>query len=160
VERLEDLRKKLHRLYEEERRGFFLYALSIVRCGDRAEDAVHDAFASVLRAGRCPRDLKCYVYRSVRNAAIDQLRRGVAQAPDSMFDLENHHGQEPPVRERIEIERLLQRLSEDERESISLKIFMGLTFEEIAEIRGAPPNTVASWYRRGLEKMRTMMEEP
>jgi len=51
----------------------------------------------------------------------------------------------------------LQRLSSDEREAIILKIYSGLTFQEIADLRTAPVPTVASWYRRGLDRLRIML---
>jgi DNA-directed RNA polymerase specialized sigma24 family protein len=30
-----------------------------------------------------------------------------------------------------------------------------MTYEEIATLRGVPLQTVASWYRRGMEKLRS-----
>ncbi len=53
----------------------------------------------------------------------------------------------------------LDQLSDDERESIVLKIHQGMTFREIAAVRGVSINTAASWYRRGLDKMRAALEK-
>lgn len=60
---------------------------------------------------------------------------------------------------RLQVERLLQTLSEDERECITLKIYGSMTFKEIAAIRGVSINTAASWYRRGLQKLKTVFEK-
>ena len=51
----------------------------------------------------------------------------------------------------------LNQLSPDERETIVLKTYETFTLQEIADLRGAPLPTVASWYRRGLAKLRTLM---
>jgi DNA-directed RNA polymerase specialized sigma24 family protein len=50
-------------------------------------------------------------------------------------------------------------ISPDERETIVLKIYDDFTFQEIADLRDVPLPTVASWYRRGLEKLKTLLRE-
>ena len=63
----------------------------------------------------------------------------------------------PVAAQPAEIERWLQQLSSDERETIVLKIYGDLSFHEIADLRQIPLPTVASWYRRGLEKLKTFL---
>jgi len=57
------------------------------------------------------------------------------------------------------MEGFLAQLRDDERECIVLKLYSGLSFKEIAQTRSALPNTVASWYRRGIQKLRNHFEE-
>jgi RNA polymerase sigma-70 factor (ECF subfamily) len=142
----------------------FTCALAITRSAARAEDAVHDAFCEVLRRARRPDDLKAYVFRAVRNAALDQVRRrgpGGAPLPDSIFDPGR-----PPAESAEDAEfarrvaETLLSLSDDEREAVVQHLYGELTFREIASIRGAPLGTVTSWYRRGLEKLRSRLEVP
>ena len=52
------------------------------------------------------------------------------------------------------MERHLLDLPRDEMEAVVLHLVDGLTFREIAVVKGAPQNTVASWYRRGLTRLR------
>jgi RNA polymerase sigma-70 factor (ECF subfamily) len=52
----------------------------------------------------------------------------------------------------------LARLPEEQREVISLKVFEGFTFNEIARICGLTTNTAASRYRYGLSKLRSFLE--
>ncbi len=42
----------------------------------------------------------------------------------------------------------------EQREVVELKTYAGLTLAEIAEVTGAPPGTVATRYRAGLEKLK------
>ena len=53
----------------------------------------------------------------------------------------------------------LRLLAPDDRELVELKLYAGLTFQEIAEASGQPPGTVATRYRRALESLRGWMEK-
>src|SRR5262245_10705720 len=86
-------RASLEQLYRDFRQQLFTCALAVTGSPSRAEDAVHDAFCRVLRrqdaAGDQMIDLKAYVFRAVRNAALDQLRNfGPPREPlpDYVFD--------------------------------------------------------------------------
>jgi len=152
---------RLRNFYLKHRQELWSYALSITRNRATAEEAVHTAFARLLEKPRTPLQLKAYIFRAVRNAAIDQWRETRA-GNDAYLELAGRPGaQTDPVLpgENETLHRALDQLSEDERESIVLKIHQGMTFREIAAIRGVSINTVASWYRRGLEKMRDTLQE-
>ena len=150
----------LHRFYRDHRRELFTYALSLTHCGDSAEDAVHTAFARILERGRLPRELRPYAFRCVRNAAIDHLRIASREVHDeSLFDGAQPKASAEDARLRMDFEKLLEALSDDERECIILKVYSSLTFNEISDLRGVSINTAASWYRRGIEKLRRAMSE-
>jgi RNA polymerase sigma-70 factor (ECF subfamily) len=149
----------VRRFYEAHRDELYAYALSIARTREAAEDAIHTAFHNILQRA-LPRDLKPYVFRCVRNAAIDELRaRGRADQHAELFviDEERNNGHDPALQHHLA--ELVLKLSEDERESVLLKMYSGMTFQEIADVRGVSINTAASWYRRGIEKLREMMQE-
>jgi len=67
----------LANIYARHRQGLFTLALLITRRPERAEDAVHEAFARLCGAGdrRGIGDPAAYVFAAVRRAAIDQVRR-------------------------------------------------------------------------------------
>ena len=151
--------EELRRFYEANRRELYTYSLALTRNREAAEDAIHNAFQRLLRRGSAPTDLRPYVFRCVRNAAIDDLRQE-KRREDGILDLPNDTNQEPARGLGAELQQLLTQLSEDERETIVLKIFDGMTLQEIADLRDASINTVASWYRRGMEKLKVLwMEE-
>jgi len=146
----------IRRLYVTLRQELFTYALSITRDRGLAEDAVHSAFASVLNSPKMPKQLKPYVFRCVRNASIDLLKKQQRETPsDSLFD----EGEQSGIETALMMESALEQLSDDERETIMLKAYSGFTFKEIAQMRNISVNTASSWYRRGLEKMKTILEE-
>ena len=78
------LKHWLEDIYRDHRRGLFGLALSVVREAAAAEDAVHEAFARMAKQRRRPvGDVLGYVYKAVRNAAIDQTRRRQARPTPS-----------------------------------------------------------------------------
>ena len=156
----DDFVEGLRTVYELYRTELYIFALSITRCNQSAEDAVHEAFRKVLGKGYAPEALRPYLFRCVRNAALDELRSVKRRGRrDSIFASAQENASTPPALSASEMDEFIERLSPDERECIVLKMYSGLSFKEIAETRRASPNTVASWYRRGLQKLRAHLEE-
>lgn len=58
------------------------------------------------------------------------------------------------------IYRALPRLSEGEREAVTLRILEGRSAAETARIMGIAPATVRSHIRHAIQRLRTMMEDP
>ncbi len=147
---------QVRRFYEAERTALYTYAIGITGAPEAAEDAVHAAIERLLRRGRPPRELRPYVFRAVRNAAVDHLRRTRPEALEARVDgpvkLDD-----PAVRPTLLA--CLARLGPDERETVLLRVICGFTLGEIALLRRRSENTVASWYRRGLERLRRMLED-
>ncbi|MBV9468194.1 MAG: hypothetical protein JOZ57_02980, partial [Abitibacteriaceae bacterium] len=54
---------------------------------------------------------------------------------------------------------LLQQLPIEQREVIALKVAENLTFAEIAALLKISPNTAASRYRYGIERLRSWWQE-
>jgi RNA polymerase sigma-70 factor (ECF subfamily) len=148
----------LRAFYVESRQQLYTYAVSITGNRESAEDAIHGVFEKLLQRGCLPDDLRPYVFRSIRNTALDGLRRTRVRR-DSIFEVAaTTEGSGPaPAFKADELERWLQMLSPDEREGIVLKIYNDFTFQEIADLRQVPLQTAASWYRRGLEKLKALV---
>jgi RNA polymerase sigma-70 factor (ECF subfamily) len=58
---------------------------------------------------------------------------------------------------RAELSAALQELPEDQRAIVHLKLWGGMTFEEIADALAISPNTAASRYRYGIDKLRNRL---
>jgi RNA polymerase sigma-70 factor (ECF subfamily) len=145
--------------YTGNRQGLYSYALALTRNRAAAEDMVHAVVCRLLARGKMPREVRPYLFRAVRNAVVDDWRRNSSrenQPGDS--DLAGAVITEQPD-QALQLHQCLFRLEEAEREVIVLKVYQGLTFREIGIVRDQPANTAASHYRRGLEKMKTMLEE-
>jgi len=156
------LRLEMERLYDQYESQLFTCALGVTGRADLAEDAIHEAFCRGFRLTEAPRNLKAYMFRSVRNAAIDQLRkRGRTSSLSEDYILDSSPGPGELVEQKQfkrRVADVLLKLSEDERETIVQHLYADLTFQEIADMRERSIGTVASWYRRGLAKMREYLE--
>ena len=58
------------------------------------------------------------------------------------------------IEERLTLERGIRLLPVDQREVLHLRVFEGMTFQEIANATGESINTIASRYRYALGKLR------
>jgi RNA polymerase sigma-70 factor (ECF subfamily) len=153
-------------LYEQFRRELFLTAWTTLRQRESAEDAVHAAIVKLAALEVPPHDPKLYLFRSVRNAAID-LRR--AQARRATAALPFEEGLAAPEAEGApdfdeetlrSVRALVEALDERSRETIELRLHAGLTFREIADLLNEPLPTVAARYRRALERLGERLQAP
>ncbi len=150
----------LEAFYVASRQQLFTYAVSITGNRESAEDAIHGVFEQLLRRGYMPADLRPYVFRCVRNAALDGLRRARTRR-DSIFNVATASDRSigPQPFQADEVNHSLQALSPDEREAVVLRIFNDFSFQEIADLRRVPLSTAATWYRRGLDQLRSTLCE-
>ena len=104
------------------------------------------------------------VYTTIRRRAIDLARKDDRRAgreaavhldgPQCWFDEGVHE------RERnLAIQKAMSHLPESYRQVVTLKVWGGLTFSEIAEALEIPANTAASRYRYGLMELRSLTKE-
>lgn len=154
----------LRRVYEKYGRDMYSLAAALVRDKTIAEDIVHDVFVSLAQSSpRCgpTTNLKAYLMTAAANRARDAIRVRCRQ-PDSLDD------KDPAIScdvlaEMIrdeQLRRLMGALTElpyDQRETLLLREYNGLSFRAIAACQRVSINTVQSRYRYGLEKLRSIM---
>jgi len=154
---------ELERLYDEHAQALFAFVLNLTRAEADTRDLLQDVFVKLARQPsllRAVRDERAFLIRLAHNAAIDLLRRRAAR--------DKHHAQfgaEParifaPARDpdqsafRAALGQALAELPVEQRAVVHLKLWEGLTFEQIADALEIPLNTAASRYRYGLDKLR------
>ena len=152
-------REWLGALYDRHAAGLYRYAVMILADRDAAGDAVQQVFTRLVDRRDRPEIEASYLRRAIRNECFSMLRdrRRRPQAADSHEILEALSARDEMPEERLAIQAALLALRADQREVVHLKIFEGLTFQEIAELTGESINTIASRYRYALEKMRAVL---
>lgn len=142
-----------------------LFARQQTRCEADAHELVQDAVVEAWRQqpdGEPP--ASGLVFGLIRHRAVDLARRNHRRSNRETASQESA----PPDWFAPEIEdreraRLLQdalnQLPEIQRSVVTLKIWGGLTFVEIADALEIPANTAASRYRYALEELRKLTKE-
>lgn len=145
--------------------ALLLYARQWTLSLPEAEEAVQDGFVRFWRSAyRNAEDALPLLYTCVRRSAMDQGRsrrrrenreqKSLVEsgAPECMFE----SGIDVAER-RVEIERALNGLSDEQREVLVMKIWGELTFRQIGHTLSISPNTAASRYRYALMALRDAM---
>jgi RNA polymerase sigma factor (sigma-70 family) len=101
----------------------------------------------------------------VRNAAMDQKRRLRSRAAGavSIFEVaepiagEDSESAMDQVERTRTVDAAIANLSDEQREAVVMHLYSGLTLAQSAAVLDVPLQTLASRYRRGLEKLREQL---
>ena len=148
----------VRRLYAAHGPALVAYACSFAADAAAAEDAVHQVFLRLLRGDTVVPDAPvAYLYRAVRNAGLNARRNGSRDVPleTETACFEHRRGDREAA---LALQTALAALPEEQREVVVMRIWSGMTLEEISAATGAPLNTVASRYRYALEKLRERLK--
>ncbi|MBI5256680.1 MAG: sigma-70 family RNA polymerase sigma factor [Burkholderiales bacterium] len=173
-------RAAFQRLYEQTSGHLFAVLLRIQRDRAIAEDLLQEVYVSAWKAAasfdaRQAQPLT-WLTHIARNKAIDSLRRAQAQPRMESVHAEHDDDDRPDLDQRLADEgpgpaELLERasdarslahcmqgLSAQQRQSVALAFFDGLSHAEVAEQLREPLGTVKSWVRRALLSLKNCLE--
>lgn len=157
-------------LYRASAPKLFAVAVRITRRRDWAEEVLQESFVNIWHhapgydASRSAP--MTWMTTIVRNRALDWLRRpretesedaealiaAVADdgpGPDELYAQADQAGR---------LAECLEHLTAEQRRSITLAFFQGLSHGELAGQLGKPLGTVKTWIRRGLERLKSCLE--
>jgi RNA polymerase sigma-70 factor (ECF subfamily) len=155
----------LRRMYEKYLDYLLGVAMAFLNDSHAAQDVVHDVFVSLAQSAdtfRLTGNLKHYLATCVANRAKDRLRaakrRRERSAPEGV-----EPQSDPPengiicTEQARRIYEALAQLPEEQREAIVLRVKAGMRFRQIARIQNASYVAVQARYRRGIEKLRSIL---
>ena len=156
----------LRRIYEKYLDYLLSVAMAFVNDAPAAEDIVHDVFVSLAKPARQFRlrgNLKHYLATCVANKARDRLRDGRRHAA-RLGSYATPKGEAGPPEDGLicaeqarQIYEALSQVPYEQREVIALRIKAGMKFKEIAAEQGASALAVQARYRRGMDKLRSIL---
>lgn len=153
----------LEQLYDDHAQALFAFLLNLTRNEAETKDLLQEVFIKLAKQPNLLqgiRDERAFLIRLAHNAAIDQMRRrgtrdknheAFASEGDSLFEAISNTDEQSF---RDELSKALEELPTDQRAVVHLKLWEGLTFEQIAEALDISQNTAASRYRYGIDKLR------
>ena len=154
---------EIERLYDGHAQSLFAFLLNFTRDENDTRDLLQEIFVKLAREPKLlagVRDERAFLIRLAHNAAIDLIRRrGTRERTKDNFAAESlspFAATADPDEKlfRNELANALAELPEEQRAVVHLKLWEGLTFEETAAALDLSPNTAASRYRYGLDKLR------
>jgi len=129
---------------------------------DAPEDVVQDAFLKLVALRTPPREVAAWLYRVVRNGAIDVSRTARRRQQREARARPARWFVEPEV-DGLDAEAAvaaLARLPMEEREVIVARLWGGLSFEQIAAVSGCSASTAFRRYEAGIAALREQMGVP
>lgn len=167
-------------LYDRYKVRIYSYLYQILRNKEQAEDCAHDVFILLFNKANLysPKSkFSSWLYKIAKNMALDLLRKNKVRKSISLDEelekddsslftlhemLENPDAGPSQIAQSEEMKALLQKaieqLSEEERQVITLCDIQGLPHQEVSEIIGAKPKTVAVKLFRARKKLAEILK--
>lgn len=167
----EQERHKMTEIYEEHKYALLLYALKVTGYNQAmAEDAVHNAFISIIKEkdkyfSLDSRDFRFSAVIIVRNKCIDLLRKEKKYANIPIDELEIFiESNDKPVDEQAvisseyaAIRKHMEKIDEISRQVLIMKYVLGMSYKEIGEKLNMTPKHVDTRIQRAKEKIRKLI---
>ncbi|HEY4414822.1 MAG TPA: sigma-70 family RNA polymerase sigma factor [Verrucomicrobiae bacterium] len=156
----------IERLYDEHAQALFAFLLNLTRAEADTRDILQELFVKLVREPKLfthVRDERAFLIRLAHNAAIDLIRRRSSREKTrgnfAAEQISPFAATDDPDEKifRDELAEALAILPEDQGAVVHLKLWQDLTFEQIAVVLAISPNTAASRYRYGLDKLRAQL---
>jgi RNA polymerase sigma factor (sigma-70 family) len=145
-------------LYQQHGPALLAYATGLLGSRASAEDVLHQVFLSLLSKADHPSEARPYLFKAVRNRALNSRRRGVRMVALHDHDQEWLVKPQGMIEAGIQVERALRDLPPEQREVVLMRVWGEMTLEEIATVLDVSANTAASRYRYALGKMREILK--
>ena len=154
------------RLYRSTSAKLFGLCLRIVGRDAVAEEVLQEAFVQIWRdAGRFDPtygEPMGWMAGIARHRAIDALRRrrpeGAWPPALAAGGPEPEASEWPQHVDALALRHCLEELGVEQRRTIALAFYSGMTHGELSRSLGAPIGTVKSWIRRGLAQLKGCLE--
>jgi RNA polymerase sigma-70 factor (ECF subfamily) len=131
---------------------------------DAADDCVQEALVELARQAQRPDHVVAWLYRVVKNRALNVARgerRRKERESQAMAD--RFAGSQLSAFDRLDIAAAsdaLVQLEQEQRELVVMRIWAGLTFDQIAVALAISTSTAYRQYERALIKLRDILESP
>ena len=142
------------------------YAATILHDTDRARDVVQDTFIRLCQQDpeKVRDNLKSWLFTVCRNRSLDLLRKDKHIEPieDIRWKRVAGPGLQPDEQAELDeklasVMKLMERLSENQRECILLKFQQGLSYQEIEKVTGLTQGNIGFLIHTGLKRLRDLI---
>ena len=158
-------------LYEHTSAKLFGVTLRLLKNRTDAEDALQEVYVKIWhRADKyaaSDASAMSWLITVARNHAIDRLRQGkserqqdsLEEADDITDDRANPEMSAVAGSERRRIDECFERLDAEKSKAVREAYLEGYSYKELADKNNVPLNTMRTWLRRSLMKLKECLEE-
>jgi RNA polymerase sigma-70 factor, ECF subfamily len=147
--------------------GAYRVALGILRDEEEAADVAQDAFLKAFRGlqgFRGDASFRTWLLAIVANESRGVFRRSGRRKETSLEAAGPLASDDEDAEQKLEkreevarVRRLLERLPEKQRQSVTLRIFESLSFREIGALIGSTEGAARVNYHHGIRRLREML---
>lgn len=143
-----------------------VYAFALSKSGNQqdAEDIMQDTFVQIYKYAKSYKPMGkplAWIFTIATNLANRrfQLNQRIILTDEEDAEVADTRRFENSVVDNEYLTQLLNTLSREEQEIITMHVVSGLKHAEIARILGKPLSTVLSRYNRAIKKLQTLSED-
>ncbi len=139
------------------------YARALTGDSARADDLVQDTLERALiklHLWRPGSDLRAWLFTVMHNLYINQLRKQDGRSTAALDEEALQLAEQPVQTDMLELrdlQAMLLRLPEEQREVLLMVALEQMTYEETAGVLGIPVGTVMSRLSRARERLRSLL---
>lgn len=148
-------------LYTKYNKLVYGIAFSILKTQQDAEDIVQIVFTKIygIDKNKLPTSKEAsWLYTTTKNEAIAHIRKKNNSVDlESIYEIENTNDEIGDVLNKDSYNKMISKLSDKEKEIVSLKVLSNLSFRQIGKLLNQPTGTVKWRYYKATKALKLMI---
>lgn len=151
----------IEKLYANYNKLVYRIAFGILKNNQDAEDVVSIVFEKIYKMNteKLPvSNESSWLYSVTKNESINLYKsKQNYQSLDEIYEIKSENNEINNIINQMEYNNLINKLSAEEQEIVSLKILSNITFEEISKLLNKPTGTVKWKYYKSINKLKIIL---
>lgn len=156
-----DKSKGLEKLYNNYSKMIYSIAFMVTKNNENSEDIKQIVFTKIyeLDNSKLPTsNYASWLYTLTKNETLNFIKKNKNEVKlENIFEISDENSEINDTIDRLEFNRLINRLNESEKEIVSLKILSNFSFEEIAKMLNKPVGTIKWKYYKSVNFLKTIL---
>lgn len=159
-------RKAFEELLDSYMNPIYRFVFGFVNSRKDAEDITQEVFFKVwknLKTYKADFSFKTWIYKIAKNTVFDFLRKKMKKEPDVEIEHAEDLSDEKPLQDDVFLEKLqaeqlknaMLKLPEKYKSVLHMRYIEDMAFKDISEIMSVSLDTIKTWHRRGLDKIKS-----